>query len=82
MKLAELASQAKSGPELSREEIELACGLLLDESNSVEDRAGFLSALHYRGETPAEVAALIELLALGKSGFVSGQVIPISGAWC
>ncbi len=29
-----------------------------------------------------EVAALIELLVLGKSGFVSGQVIPISGAWC
>lgn len=29
-----------------------------------------------------EVAALVELLALGKSGFVSGQVIPISGAWC
>jgi 3-oxoacyl-[acyl-carrier protein] reductase len=29
-----------------------------------------------------EVAALIELLALGQSGFVSGQVIPISGAWC
>jgi NAD(P)-dependent dehydrogenase (short-subunit alcohol dehydrogenase family) len=29
-----------------------------------------------------EVAALIELLLLGKSGFVSGQVIPISGAWC
>jgi NAD(P)-dependent dehydrogenase (short-subunit alcohol dehydrogenase family) len=29
-----------------------------------------------------EVAALVELLVLGKSGFVSGQVIPISGAWC
>jgi NAD(P)-dependent dehydrogenase (short-subunit alcohol dehydrogenase family) len=29
-----------------------------------------------------EVAALIELLALGRSGFISGQVIPISGAWC
>jgi NAD(P)-dependent dehydrogenase (short-subunit alcohol dehydrogenase family) len=29
-----------------------------------------------------EVAALVELLALGRSGFVSGQVIPISGAWC
>lgn len=29
-----------------------------------------------------EVAALVELLALGDSGFVSGQVIPISGAWC
>jgi NAD(P)-dependent dehydrogenase (short-subunit alcohol dehydrogenase family) len=29
-----------------------------------------------------EVAALVELLALGQSGFVSGQVIPISGAWC
>ncbi|HOY76452.1 MAG TPA: SDR family oxidoreductase [Hyphomonadaceae bacterium] len=29
-----------------------------------------------------EVAALVELLALGQSGFISGQVIPISGAWC
>ncbi len=29
-----------------------------------------------------EVAALVELLATGNSGFVSGQVIPISGAWC
>lgn len=29
-----------------------------------------------------EVAALIELLVLGQSGFISGQVIPISGAWC
>lgn len=29
-----------------------------------------------------EVAALVELLTLGDSGFVSGQVIPISGAWC
>lgn len=29
-----------------------------------------------------EVAALVELLALGESGFVSGQVIPISGGWC
>ena len=29
-----------------------------------------------------EVAAVVELLALGRSGFVSGQVIPISGAWC
>lgn len=29
-----------------------------------------------------EVAALVQLLVLGRSGFVSGQVIPISGAWC
>jgi NAD(P)-dependent dehydrogenase (short-subunit alcohol dehydrogenase family) len=29
-----------------------------------------------------EVAALAELLLLGDSGFISGQVIPISGAWC
>lgn len=29
-----------------------------------------------------EVAALVELLTLGQSGFISGQVIPISGAWC
>jgi len=29
-----------------------------------------------------EVAALVELLTLGERGFVSGQVIPISGAWC
>ena len=62
MKLAELASQATSGSELSREEIQLACSLLLDESHSVEDRAFFLSALHRRGETPAEVAAFVEVL--------------------
>lgn len=29
-----------------------------------------------------EVAALTELLLIGNSGFISGQVIPISGAWC
>lgn len=29
-----------------------------------------------------EVAELVALLALGQSGFISGQVIPISGAWC
>jgi NAD(P)-dependent dehydrogenase (short-subunit alcohol dehydrogenase family) len=29
-----------------------------------------------------EVAALVELLTLGHSGFLSGQVIPLSGAWC
>lgn len=29
-----------------------------------------------------EVAAVVELLALGRSGFLSGQVIPVSGAWC
>jgi NAD(P)-dependent dehydrogenase (short-subunit alcohol dehydrogenase family) len=29
-----------------------------------------------------EVAAIVELLALGRSGFLSGQVIPVSGAWC
>lgn len=29
-----------------------------------------------------EVAAVVELLTLGHSGFVNGQVIPISGAWC
>jgi anthranilate phosphoribosyltransferase len=62
MKLAELASQATSGSELSREEIQLACSLLLDESHSVEDRAVFLSALHRRGETPPEVAAFVEVL--------------------
>ncbi len=28
-----------------------------------------------------EVAALVEMLAMGRSGFVSGQVINISGAW-
>jgi anthranilate phosphoribosyltransferase len=62
MKLAELASQAASGTELPHEEILLACGLLLDESNPIEDRADFLSALHRRGETPGEVASFVEVL--------------------
>ncbi|HVY89866.1 MAG TPA: SDR family oxidoreductase, partial [Hyphomonadaceae bacterium] len=30
----------------------------------------------------SEVAALAETFLLGNTGFVSGQVIPISGAWC
>lgn len=62
MKLSELASHAQSGSELSREEIQLACRLLLAESEALEERACFLSALHRRGETPAEVAAFVEVL--------------------
>ena len=74
MKLAVLASQAQSGAELSLEEIEMACGLLLDSAYPVEDRAHFLSALHQRGETTSEVASFVEVL------LKHAVALPIDGA--
>jgi anthranilate phosphoribosyltransferase len=73
MKLPELASKAQSGAELSREEIQIACDLLLDSTNPIEERADFLSALHHRGETPSEVASFVEVL------LKHGVQLPIAG---
>ena len=61
MPLPELTAKAATTP-LAREEIQQACDLLLDETNSIESRADFLEALHTRGETPDEVADFVEVL--------------------
>lgn len=62
MHLPGFSAKAQTGSELSREEIQIACSLLLDESSSIQERADFLSALHRRGETPVEVAGFVEVL--------------------
>jgi anthranilate phosphoribosyltransferase len=61
MPLPELTAKAATTP-LTREEIQHACDLLLDEANSIESRADFLQTLHHRGETPYEVADFVEVL--------------------
>jgi len=53
MNLPGLLQKVADGAELNQQDIELACALLLDGANPVEERAAFLSALHRRGETPA-----------------------------
>lgn len=47
---------------LTPEEIRSACEALFDEASPVESRAGFLSQLHKRGETPEEVAGFVGVL--------------------
>ncbi|QQY09781.1 MAG: anthranilate phosphoribosyltransferase [Candidatus Xiphinematobacter sp.] len=51
-----------SREELSRKEIQEVCCMLLDEKNTLETKAEFLRALHYRGETPREIASFAEVL--------------------
>ncbi len=60
--MAGLRSQAASGIPLTPEEIQHACTSLLDPSQSIESRAGFLEALHRRGETPEEIAGFVTAL--------------------
>ena len=62
MNLPGLIKKVADGEELSQPDIEIACALLLDGASPVEDRAAFLSALHRRGETPAEIAHFVEVL--------------------
>ena len=60
----------------------------LDDARHMTERAKQLTTFDHQAHGSSritdigEVAALVELLTLGQSGFVSGQVIPISGAWC
>jgi len=56
MSLSALTQQIQAGELLDASAIERAADRLLDESQSVEERADFLAALHKRGETPEEVA--------------------------
>ncbi len=60
--LATLTQQLRSGEELDASEIAAACDALLDEGVALAERAGFLRALHEKGETPAEIAAFVQVL--------------------
>lgn len=60
--IGRLTEQLKAGGDLGEAEVQQACDLLLDEAVSVDDRAALLSALHEKGETPAEIALFVEKL--------------------
>ena len=66
MDLPGLIQKVASGAELAQSDIQFACNLLLDDSCSIEERATFLSALHRRGESLAEIAHFVEVL-LGRA---------------
>ena len=61
-RLEALTSRASEGGELTRDQIAEACTVLLDGAVPVEQRADFLRALHRKGETPAEIAAFVNVL--------------------
>jgi anthranilate phosphoribosyltransferase len=50
------------GGDLTGEDIAVACDNLFDEDVALSVRADFLRALHSKGETPAEIAAFVDVL--------------------
>jgi len=52
----------RAGRELTEVDVAAVCGLLMDETRSVESRAELLRALRAKGETPAEIAAFVRTL--------------------
>ena len=76
MTLPQLTNRAEEGHTLNFSEIQSACDLLLDEGQSIELRAGFLEALHKRGESAEEIAHFVEVL------LERAVKLPFSGAGC
>ena len=76
MVLEGLQAQLEGGSDLSLAETLAACAALLDERASVEVQAGFLLALHRKGETPEEIAAFVEVL------LKRAMPVPFSGEGC
>lgn len=76
MTLQSLTRRAQEGNPLTLSEIQSACGLLLDESQTIELRADFLESLHKRGETAGEIAHFVEML------LERAVKLPFSGAGC
>ncbi len=62
MKLKEATQICQDGFELDPGRIAEVAGQLLDPSIPEEDKAGFLRALTDKGETPAELAAFVQVL--------------------
>jgi anthranilate phosphoribosyltransferase len=60
--LATLTEKLRFGHELTSSDVVTACESLLDENVKLSERADFLRALHAKGETPAEVAAFVDVL--------------------
>ena len=52
----------RMGGDLTGDDIAVACDHLFDEDVALSVRADFLRALHSKGETPAEIAAFVDVL--------------------
>ena len=52
----------RMGGDLTGDDIAVACDHLFDEDIALSVRADFLRALHSKGETPAEIAAFVDVL--------------------
>ena len=61
-----LTNRLLSKEDLGEEDAGAACDELLDETISLEVRAAFLRALHWKGETPAEIALFVRAF-LGRA---------------
>ncbi len=60
MTMNALTEQLRSGQALDASQISQATEALLDEAVAVEDKVGFLKALHEKGESAEEVALFVE----------------------
>lgn len=60
--LASFTEKLRAGGDLDPREVGMLCDQLFDDSVSLDERAHFLSALHEKGETPAEIAAFVTVL--------------------
>ena len=62
MVLEGLQARLEGGSDLSLAETHASCAALLDGAAPLDVQAGFLRALHRKGETPEEIAAFVEVL--------------------
>lgn len=75
-----LTEKLRFRSDLDPSDIAAACGVLLDDTASLTERADFLRALHQKGETPAEIAEFIRvLLQYSVSPGVAGDLLDVCG---
>ncbi|HEY5706841.1 MAG TPA: anthranilate phosphoribosyltransferase [Terrimicrobiaceae bacterium] len=60
--LETLTAKLRLGVNLTGGDVAVACDHLFDEDVALSVRADFLRALHFKGETPAEIAAFVDVL--------------------
>src|SRR5437764_2283217 len=54
-----LTDKLRAGIDLTTSEVDVAVALLLSDETADEEKAGFLIALHRKGESPREIAAFV-----------------------
>jgi len=83
--MKELTKYVEEGHELDRGQVVEAGRALLDEGISPDEKAGFLSGLAVKGETPGEIAAFVEVFLERAvdpgllAGDVDGPLLDVCG---